>query len=184
MWPAHWWGLFSLSLPRSVSLLSHSTPPFHLLSQSPSACPFSLSCASSLSVSLRLIQHFHTCIQWILCKTLQHFERVIVQSKSAGRLLIWLVAVYIWQVNTCTDQVGKRKTYFLRGGREATRDKGGWVCSAPIQDCAADFCLARRISGGWKIIWSWLWEAVGSGRHAGDVEEKVWGVTGCGRRRG
>lgn len=41
------------------------------------------------------------------------------------------------------------------------------------RDCAADFCLARQISGGWKIIWSWLWEVVGSGRRVGDVGEKV-----------
>lgn len=40
---------------------------------------------------------------------------------------------------------------------------------AQNQDCAADFCLARQISGGWKIIWSWLWEVVGSGRCVGDV---------------
>lgn len=47
--------------------------------------------------------------------------------------------------------------------REAER------ASALNQDCAADFCLARQISGGWKIIWSWLWEVVGSGRRAGDA---------------
>lgn len=48
------------------------------------------------------------------------------------------------------------------------------MCACALnQDCAADFCLARQISGGWKIIWSWLWEVVGSGRRVGDVGEKV-----------
>lgn len=57
---------------------------------------------------------------------------------------------------------------------------------ALIQDCAADFCLARKISGGWKIIWSWLWEVVGSRRHVGDVGEEGlrgdWLVGGGGGR--
>ena len=52
--------------------------------------------------------------------------------------------------------------------------RGEAECACALnQDCAADFCLARQISGGWKIIWSWLWEVVGSGRRMGDVGEKV-----------
>lgn len=46
---------------------------------------------------------------------------------------------------------------------------------ALIQDCAADFGLARQISGHWKIIWSWLWEVVRSGRRAGDVGRRFEG---------
>lgn len=60
--------------------------------------------------------------------------------------------------------LGKKKTYFEAESAHALN-----------QDCVADFGLARQISGHWKIIWSWLWEVVRSGRRVGDVGRRFEG---------
>lgn len=97
-----------------------------------------------------------------------------LRRKHTDRQVVWLVAIHICKVNTqraisTEAKLVKRKTYFLGGCRKAQREtrEAEYAC-ALNQDCAADFCLAKQISGGWKIIWSWLWEVVGSGRWVSD----------------
>lgn len=195
MCPAHWWGLFSL--PRSVSPHSHSTPPFtSLTSLNHWVSVLFLSRASfscrrcSFNTFIQpltrppvlvtyLMQVFISTVHSIIL-TKHDPLTVIVQMKTVNTLLTCLVGSYLHlssnrQSSIPTEaKLVKRKTCFLGCGGKTTWDEGGSVLCALNQDCAADFCLARQISGGWKIIWSWLWEVVGSEW----VGEKFWGVTG------
>ena len=159
------------SLPPSFCLFSLSFySPFHLFSQSLSACPLSVSCFLYLSLWLRLIHDFHwkhTCISTTCVCIISFFQFKKVEATCCN--------LHLWSKHTQPSPQKLVTDIFLKVAEQRWEAREDECASALIQDRAADFRLARRILGGWKIIWSWLWEVVGSGRRVG---ERVCGLTG------